>query len=124
MQQKRGKIVRRYILNKYSYIINKENKGFLDFCSLIVFYILCFCVHVLLPVIALNEFIAKEACKCFDPFFIVSDKRNNFIIYDEFFKSVNSALKERVYLFALVLDSCIKALNHGYNGLWPFFMPI
>lgn len=38
--------MRRFITSRYSYILSRENRGVLDFCTLIVYYILCFCFNL------------------------------------------------------------------------------
>lgn len=81
--------MRRYIFNKYSYILNKEHRVVLDFCSLIVFYILCFCGYAFLPIIGLNEFIERKALKSNKLFCVINEKWNNFTDYNKLYIDIN-----------------------------------
>ncbi|MGR3220447.1 MAG: hypothetical protein ACUZ8H_11630 [Candidatus Anammoxibacter sp.] len=87
--------MRRFILKKYSRMLNKEHKGLLGFCSFILVFILCFFSQVFLPVIKLSKLVVKsETCKFDKIFSVVNSKRNNFV--------TNTSLKKQYSFIGFV----------------------
>ena len=88
--------MRKYFFKKYSYQINRECRGILDFCSFIVFYILYFCGLTFLPTEEVKEFVGKEFCKLKKLFFILNEKKNKLIINGKYLlNNVNNSLREQ-----------------------------
>ncbi len=53
----------RFVLSKYCDILSRENRNILNFCSMLVSYILCFFFHVTSAKVEPNRFSTKAADK-------------------------------------------------------------
>jgi len=57
-------MISKFIFNKYCHVLNRENRAILDFCSLIISYILCFFFDIYSEILDITSVIVKRVSAC------------------------------------------------------------